>query len=225
MRNSYRYTYSIEVPLNAAECSISDQLYALHSVFDDLIHDTSPEHGFESWENLFSLSPDPCGMAASATGPYRGLSCDDNGDVVKIDLSSSSLQGYLPYMADFGLGLPKLTTLDLHDNSLTGPMVYSYGDAYNFGDGDSSASVPRFNNVILDTDSVKRALLPDDFIPEFPNREIAYRNGHTSRLHERISRLDNALTKAVPTKPESGMKQYIPSPSCAIARNRGESIL
>ena len=101
---------------------------------------------------------------ASATGPYRGLSCDDNGDVVKIDLSSSSLQGYLPYMADFGLGLPKLTTLDLHDNSLTGPMVYSYGDAYNFGDGDSSAYVPRFNNVILDTDSVKRALLPDDFI-------------------------------------------------------------
>ena len=62
MRNSHRYTYSIEVPQNAAECSISDQLYALHSVFDDLIHDTSPEHGFESWENLFSLSPDPCGM-------------------------------------------------------------------------------------------------------------------------------------------------------------------
>ena len=63
-------------------------------------------------------------------------------------------------MSDFGLGLPKLVTLDLHDNSITGEMRYSTFINATFTGDDDYPMIPRmpFVATMADTEAATAAL-------------------------------------------------------------------
>ncbi|MCH81607.1 putative receptor protein kinase TMK1-like [Trifolium medium] len=87
----------------------------------DIINAENYEAGYMS-ELLKALTPTPMGWSNKTHYcTWKGISCDSSQAVTSIMLPSSSLTGTLPPNIN---SLTNLTHIDLHNNSLNGPLPY-----------------------------------------------------------------------------------------------------
>jgi hypothetical protein len=133
------------------------------SVLVDLWRSTNGVH----WTNPWDLRKDPC------ISGWVGVLCNDNGNIISIDLPRNRLSGFLP--RSLGM-LTSLQKLHLNNNMLTGPLpkslekltrLESLNLSQNFFTGGMPLGVTAFAKLILfhiASNDFNEQTMPNEFL-------------------------------------------------------------